>query len=100
MYNLCQLSRTTYDVASTLKQKIIEKIPNLHFPRYIKNIYDFDLEFHLPEFPPLPTCEFGLAFQLSLPGWCFFGSLSSLKNDFKKRSQIVVSTKCNIHNFL
>lgn len=82
MYNTRQLSRTIYEATFILKQKIPEKVPKLNFPSYIKDRHDFNLEFHLPKFPPLPTCKLGLAFQLSPLKWYFCRSFSVLENDF------------------
>lgn len=71
MYNPCQISQTIHQTIFSLKQFFFEKNPKLNFPSYVKDRYEFDLELHFPKFPPLPTCELGLDFQLPLTKWCF-----------------------------
>lgn len=74
VYAPYKLSWTIFETALSLKLKINDKISKLNFPPYVKDKYGFTLEFHIPKFPLLPTCEHGLAFQLSLTNWCFCGS--------------------------
>lgn len=62
MYDPCKLSQVIFNAVISLKYKIIDKIPQLNFTLYVKDRYEFDLEFHLPKFPPLQTCEHGLSF--------------------------------------
>lgn len=80
MYDPCELSRTVFDAALSLKLKITDKVPKLKFPPYVKDKHEFALKFYLPKFSPLTTCELDLDFQLPPLLWYFCGSLSALEN--------------------
>lgn len=77
VYNQCQLNHIIHVVTFSLKQTILELLPKRNFPSYIKNRYNFALEFHLPKFEPLQTCKPGLAFKQPLPKLSHFGFLQT-----------------------
>lgn len=47
VYNPRDLHRTIFEATATLKEKLIEKIPRLKFPPYVKDKYIFSLFFYI-----------------------------------------------------
>lgn len=99
VYNPCDIRQTIYDVALTLKQKTTEKFTTLKVPPYVTDMYTFSLKFYFYKFPPLLTCELGLAFLLPFLDWIPCGSLSVLNKALKKLHPIVVTTKYYMDNY-
>ena len=92
------LRRTISDAARELKEKIIEKIPQLKIPSYAKDKYFYALYFGKIKFPPLPTSPLALAFRPSFPDWWYI-SWSNVQNAYKKKADRVVPTKYWLHTY-
>lgn len=100
MYDPSNLRCTIFEAAKTLKEKLTKKLPKLRFPHYVTDIYTFDLLFHTPKCPPLPSSEFALEFLLHFPRWFVCGSsLEVIENECEKPIEWVVMTKHNIHSY-
>jgi len=67
VYNLLDVQRTVKKAAPVLKQKMLEKLPNIKFPFSVGNTqikYKMALAFHCIKFPTLPSADFTLSFEL------------------------------------
>lgn len=100
MYDLRNLRRTISEATTTLKEKLIEKLPELKISSYVEDMYLFSLLYYKPKIPPLPSCEMSLDFSPPFPRWFIWGSsLNDLKISYKKLAQRVVLTKFDIYNY-
>lgn len=100
MYDPNDLSRTIREVAVTLKEKMMVKLPNLKIPDYVKDKYTFTLNFYPPKFSPLPTNKMALTFVPPFLRWFICGKdIKVLKNESLKPAKQVTVTKHDIYNF-
>lgn len=76
IYRIDDLSRTIWEAAHTLKEKILKKLPDLETPSYVKyeDMYEFALKFYTSRFPCLPSADVALALRPPFPDWFFCGS--------------------------
>jgi len=94
VYNLLNVEKNVKEVALVLKQKILDKIPQINFPFYVNNAlakYKMALAFHCIKFPTLPNVDFTLSFEPNYPSWFHFGC-KAIQNALKLEKQRVTWT--------
>lgn len=98
VYDPNDLSLTIREIAVTLKEKVMVKLPKLRIPDYVKGKYAFTLNFHHPIFPHFPTSEMDLVFAPPFPQWFICGEFLKVhKNECLKPAQR--PTKHDIYSF-
>lgn len=98
VYRPDNLRRTISEAAAELKEKVTDKIPKLKISGYAKDKYLYALHFGNIRFPPLPSSPLALAFDSSIPDW-YYCPFSDVQNAYKKKADIVVSTKHYLPNY-
>lgn len=79
---------------------MIVKLPDLKIPDYVKDKYEFALNYYPPDFPPLPTSEMTLDFAPPFLRWFIYGgNLKVLKNESLKPNKRVTLTKHDVYSF-
>lgn len=101
-YRPDDLSRTICEATFILKDKFLEKLPDLKIPSCVKPENKFQLAFRLqpPKFPRLPSADLGLTFGPPFPKWFICeDSIKLLRQDSLKLTKQVVPTKFTLDSF-
>jgi len=101
VYNLLDVERTVKGATLVLKQKMLEKLPNIKFPFQVGDTqikYKMALAFHCIKIPTLPSADFTWSFELGYPSWFYFG-YDAIQNYLKPKEQQVTWTKFGLHNY-
>lgn len=69
MYDPNDLSQSIREVAITLMEKMMAKLPDLKIPNYVNYKYTFALNYYPPKLPHFSTSEMALGFEPPLTIW-------------------------------
>jgi len=101
LYNQLNIEKTVKEAALVLKQKMLDKHPQIKFSFSMNNTlarYKMALAFYYVRFPTLPSADFTLSFEPNYPPWFHFG-YKAIQNALKPEKQRVTWIKFGLHNY-